>query len=90
MIDIKHLENVKGMILAGMKSELKIDILDKHSITDQLNADGEDAVNIKADIASILAAGHKKQESVKACLTFEDLELIVPRKKEEEIEIEDN
>lgn len=81
-IDIQHLEHVKSMIKEGIKDELRKTILSKYSISDQLNATGAEADAMKADIASILAAGHAKQQAVSDSKTFEELELVVPRKVE--------
>lgn len=86
-IDIKHLEHVKGMIFNGIKAEMKKEITDKYSISDQLNATGEEETTMRAEIQSILDAGHAKQQGVMDSTTFEELELVVPRKVEEEPEV---
>lgn len=82
-IDIKHLDHVKGMIVAGIKQEMKEEILATHSISDQLNASGTTATAIKADISAILTTGHAKQEAVKASTTFDELNAVVPMREDE-------
>jgi len=83
MLDIKHLENVKEMILDGLKMELKETILASYSISDQLNASGTDATTMRTEIAAILAAGHAKRDAVIATTTFEELNAIIPMAAEE-------
>lgn len=78
-IDVKHLAHIKTMICGGIKLETKNDILENHSISDQLNATGDELTAIKASIASKIAAGQAKRDSVNACTTFEELDAIVPR-----------
>lgn len=78
MIDIKHLGNVQGMIVEGVKAETKGAILAKYSISDQLNATGTAATSMKTAIAAIISAGKDKQAAVLACKTFEELEAVVP------------
>jgi hypothetical protein len=83
MLDIKHLEHVKGMILDGLKMELKETILASYSISDQLNASGTAATTIRTGIAAILATGHAKRDAVIAATTFEELNAVIPMDAEE-------
>ena len=81
-IDIAHLEHIKEDILVGIKAETKEEILSKYSISDQLNASGAAATAIRAEIQAILASSHAKAASVVASVSFEELEVVVPQKKE--------
>lgn len=87
-ISIEHLDHVKNMIFVGIKNEMRDEILSQYSISDQLNATGEEADTMKAAIAAILDAGHAKQDAVMACTTFEELNAIVPRVENEPTEPE--
>lgn len=78
-IDPKHLDHVKSMICEGIKLETKNNILESHSISDQLNATGDELTAIRASIAEKIAAGQAKKDAVNACTTFEELDVIVPR-----------
>ena len=78
MLDITHLEHVKGMIVDGLKMELKETILASYSVSDQLNASGTTATTMRTAIATILAAGHAKRDAVIAATTFEELNAVVP------------
>lgn len=80
--DIKYLEHVKEQIMFGIKRETGLEIQEKYSWTDQLNAAGAEAKAMKADIKKILKASRDKREAVSACKSFEELEKIVPRKKD--------
>jgi len=67
------------MICEGIRLETKNDILENHSISDQLNATGAALTAIKSSIATKVSAGQAKQAAVNACTTFEELDAVVPR-----------
>lgn len=78
-IDIVHLDHIKEQILDGIKMETRKTILDTHSISDQLNAVGDEQTQIRSTIAGILGASKAKAAQVSAAKTFEELEQVVPR-----------
>lgn len=80
--NLRYLEHVKEQIVFGIKRETATEIQDKYSWTDQLNAIGAEAKAMKADIRKILKASRDKREAISACKSFEELEKIVPRKKD--------
>lgn len=82
-IDIEHLPHIQGMIVKGIRAETGEAIIAKYTITDQLNATGEEAEAMRADILQMRTEGHEKQAAVLATTTFEELNEIVPEKVEE-------
>ena len=76
--EIEHLEHIKAQIVSGIRKEIREEILESYSISDQLNATGSDATAMKAAISTILATGHAKQAAVAATTDFEELNEVVP------------
>lgn len=74
-----YLEHIKKQIVFGMKKETAKEILEKYSITDQLNASGAEAKAMKTDIKKIVDAGRDKRAAISACTSFEELNKIVPQ-----------
>jgi|TARA_R110000823_G_C15746023_1_gene481370 hypothetical protein len=76
--DIEHFDRIKSQIVSGIRKEMREEILESYSISDQLNATGSDATAMKAAISTILATGQAKQAAVAATTDFEELNEVVP------------